>query len=205
MEDLETDEKGAAPAVSVCFATHIRDGETEFFKFENGDVTQKKQIEFDTNSAVLKPDALSIIRDLSTVLKQYPKTFVRIVGYTHAPATPGRDEVLRSVTDETGFKTKANFVQLSQWRAKAVVDQLLLLKIAKKRCTSEGYGTDGLGKRTEVYIGSSHKDCLREQEKHNKELAEERVRVHEEEEKLMQARMAKRSKTFLADVENPET
>ncbi len=77
---------------------------------------------FETGSAKLKPESREQLRNVAEIMKAYPKVKVKIGGYT----------------DNTG--DPASNLQLSQDRATAVVNELVVLGVASDRMTAEGYG-----------------------------------------------------------------
>lgn len=80
-------------------------------------------INFDTDKATLKPEGIEAIKEIATVLKNNESLNLSIHGYTD------------NVGDEAHNQT------LSENRAKAVVDQLVVLGIDKSRATTRGFGS----------------------------------------------------------------
>ncbi|MFN7918664.1 MAG: OmpA family protein [Bryobacteraceae bacterium] len=77
---------------------------------------------FDTGSATLRPESQEQLKNISEVLKAFPKVNIKIGGYT----------------DNTG--DPAANMKLSTDRAKNVMDELVKLGVEPSRLTSEGYG-----------------------------------------------------------------
>jgi OmpA-OmpF porin, OOP family len=79
---------------------------------------------FQTNSAFLKPESQDQLRNISEILKAYPRVHVRVGGYTDNSGDPGTN------------------LQLSQDRANSVMHALIGLGVSPSRITAEGYGQD---------------------------------------------------------------
>jgi outer membrane protein OmpA-like peptidoglycan-associated protein len=77
---------------------------------------------FETDSAKLKPESREQLRNVAEIMKSYPKVKVKIGGYT----------------DNTG--DPSSNLKLSQDRATAVVNELVVLGVAPERMNAEGYG-----------------------------------------------------------------
>lgn len=89
---------------------------------EDGRVAISGGILFETDSATLAPSAASLVSRLAEVMKKNPDLKVAVVGHT----------------DNTG---DFNYnVQLSQRRAKAMVDALIKSGVAADRLTAVGIG-----------------------------------------------------------------
>lgn len=80
------------------------------------------RLNFETGSATLTPDSKAQVDNIAAILRAYPNVQIKIGGYT----------------DNTG-KAEMN-LDLSNRRARAVVDALSGLGIASARLSSEGYG-----------------------------------------------------------------
>ena len=80
------------------------------------------RFQFETNSAVLKPESFAQLTNIAAILKTYPAVHVKIGGYT----------------DSSG-DAAANLA-LSQNRAESVMQELNKLGISPDRLSSEGYG-----------------------------------------------------------------
>jgi outer membrane protein OmpA-like peptidoglycan-associated protein len=80
------------------------------------------RLNFETDSAVIRPDSRDQLTNIAAILKAYPAAQVKIGGYT----------------DNTG-NSAANR-QLSQARAQAVCDALRGLGVDSSRMEAEGYG-----------------------------------------------------------------
>ena len=105
--------------------------EVKLLSFIQGDapVTKDKWFEFDrlnfeTDSAVIRPESRDQMRNIATILRAYPATRVKIGGYT----------------DNSG-NSDAN-KQLSQARAEAVSNALEGLGVDPSRIQAEGYGDE---------------------------------------------------------------
>ncbi len=83
-----------------------------------------KGVNFDNDQAVLRQDALSILDEASATLKRYPGMKVEVAGYTD------------------GRSSRAHNVDLSQRRAKAVMDYFVGKGVAADRLSAKGYGPD---------------------------------------------------------------
>ncbi|MBV8552540.1 MAG: OmpA family protein [Acidobacteriaceae bacterium] len=88
--------------------------ETTWFDFD--------RLLFDTNSATLQPGSQEQLRNVAAILTAYPNVHVKIGGYT----------------DNTG-DANAN-LRLSQARADAVKQQLIIIGISPDRMEAQGYG-----------------------------------------------------------------
>ena len=84
-------------------------------------ITLKGDVTFDTNSAIVRPGLYSEIDRISSVLRQYPQTVIRVEGHT----------------DSTG--TKEYNVDLSQRRAKAVENLFMQRGVETSRLVAIGY------------------------------------------------------------------
>ncbi len=91
---------------------------------EDGLVTKlKSDILFDTGKSALKPQALTNIQELATIMKKYPENVITVKGYT----------------DNTG-SDKVN-LPLSENRAKAVQIQLVSAGVPANTVTAIGMGS----------------------------------------------------------------
>ncbi len=79
---------------------------------------------FETGKATLKPESQEQLKNISEILKAYPKVSIKLGGYT----------------DNTG-DAKVN-LKLSQQRAETVMADLLKLGIDASRLEAEGYGQE---------------------------------------------------------------
>ncbi len=82
------------------------------------------RLEFETDSATLKPGAGAQLDNIAAILKAYPNVELKIGGYT----------------DNTG--NKEHNLKLSQDRAKAAVAGIVSRGAAETRLASDGYGED---------------------------------------------------------------
>ncbi|MDZ4716789.1 MAG: OmpA family protein [Cytophagales bacterium] len=106
--ELQNDLKGA---------TVQRVGEGILITFNSG-------LQFDTNSSLLQPNTKTNLNSLSSTLKKYDDTLIRIEGHT--------DNVGESLYNE----------RLSEKRAFSVEDYLSLQGVRKDRMTTRGYGEE---------------------------------------------------------------
>jgi outer membrane protein OmpA-like peptidoglycan-associated protein len=81
-------------------------------------------IEFDTDRATLRPDALPAIDQVARLLEIDPSMRLMVDGHTDATGTPERNR------------------ELSRQRAEAVVRTLVAKGVAESRLTANGYGSD---------------------------------------------------------------
>ena len=77
---------------------------------------------FETGSATLKPESQEQLKDVAAIFAAFPRIHAKVGGYT----------------DNVG-KAAAN-LQLSDRRAKSVMQQLVGLGVAQDRLAAEGYG-----------------------------------------------------------------
>lgn len=89
--------------------------------FENGKFVTRA-IKFDVNKASLKPESITILREIHGYLTQNPNVRLEIGGHTDSDGT-----------DDYNLK-------LSQQRAEAVNTQLTAMGIAQTRLQAKGYG-----------------------------------------------------------------
>lgn len=82
------------------------------------------RLEFDTDSATLKPSSSEQLKNIAEILKAYPAVSVKIGGYTD------------NVGDD------AHNLKLSSDRAANTMNELVALGIDKSRLASEGYGKE---------------------------------------------------------------
>jgi len=87
-----------------------------------GEVVILRNIFFDTDKYILKPESMTELQKLLALMKKNPTIKVELGGHT----------------DNVG--TAAYNVELSKNRAKAVCDFLILNSIAASRLSYEGYG-----------------------------------------------------------------
>jgi outer membrane protein OmpA-like peptidoglycan-associated protein len=80
------------------------------------------RLNFETDSAVIRPESRDQMRNIATILRAYPATRVKIGGYTDNSGSPDANR------------------QLSQARAEAVCDALEGLGVDPSRVQAEGYG-----------------------------------------------------------------
>jgi outer membrane protein OmpA-like peptidoglycan-associated protein len=90
--------------------------ETTWFTFD--------RLEFDTDSATLRPSSQEQLRNIAAILAAYPGVEVKIGGYTD------------NVGDD------AHNVKLSQDRARSTMQALIDLGVSASRITAEGYGKE---------------------------------------------------------------
>lgn len=89
--------------------------------FENGKFVTRN-IRFDVNKSILKPESISVIKQVKDYLEKNPSVKLEIGGHT----------------DSDG--TDADNLKLSQQRADAVKNQLVSLGIKADRLIAKGYG-----------------------------------------------------------------
>lgn len=82
------------------------------------------RLEFETDSATLKPASREQLGNIAAILKAYPHVNLKIGGYT----------------DNTG--NAAHNLKLSQARANSTMNELVGLGIEKSRLAAEGYGQE---------------------------------------------------------------
>ena len=80
------------------------------------------RLEFETDSATLKPSSREQLANVAAILKAYPQVDLKIGGYTDNSGDP------------------AHNLNLSQNRATSTLDELVGLGVAKSRLAAEGYG-----------------------------------------------------------------
>jgi len=80
------------------------------------------RLNFETDSAIIRPESRDQMRNIATILRAYPATRVKIGGYTDNSGSPDANR------------------QLSQARAEAVCDALEGLGVDPSRVQAEGYG-----------------------------------------------------------------
>jgi OmpA-OmpF porin, OOP family len=90
--------------------------ETTWFSFD--------RLEFDTDSATIRPSSQEQLRNIAAILAAYPAVEVKVGGYTD------------NVGDD------AHNLQLSQDRARSTMQALIDLGLAPGRITAEGYGKE---------------------------------------------------------------
>ncbi len=95
--------------------TKVADKET-WFSFD--------RLEFETDSATLKPASREQLGNIAAILKAYPHVNLKIGGYT----------------DNTG--NAAHNLKLSQARANSTMNELVGLGVEKSRLAAEGYGQE---------------------------------------------------------------
>lgn len=86
------------------------------------DVRLTSDILFDVDSAALRPESRSTLRDLSTNLQRYPDELVDVQGHTDSTGTAEHNQVL------------------SERRANSVRDYLIDNGVASRNITAVGYG-----------------------------------------------------------------
>jgi outer membrane protein OmpA-like peptidoglycan-associated protein len=89
---------------------------TNWFSFD--------RLEFETDSAKLKPSSQEQLANVAAILKAYPQVNLKIGGYT----------------DNTG--NQAHNLKLSQDRATTTLNELVKQGIAESRLAAEGYGQE---------------------------------------------------------------
>jgi outer membrane protein OmpA-like peptidoglycan-associated protein len=80
------------------------------------------RLEFETDSATLKPSSREQLSNVAAILKAYPNVNLKIGGYTDNSGDP------------------AHNLKLSQNRATNTINELVSLGVAKSRLAAEGYG-----------------------------------------------------------------
>src|SRR5262249_30212697 len=80
------------------------------------------RLEFETDSAKLKPSSREQLENIASILKAYPQVTVKVGGYT----------------DNTG--DAAHNLKLSEDRADSTINELENLGISRSRLAAEGYG-----------------------------------------------------------------
>ena len=80
------------------------------------------RLNFETDSAVIRPDSRDQLMNIAVILKAYPAANVKIGGYTDNSGSPDANK------------------QLSQARAEAVCEELQRLGVDSSRVQAEGYG-----------------------------------------------------------------
>jgi OOP family OmpA-OmpF porin len=80
------------------------------------------RLNFETDSAVIRPESRDQMRNIATILRAYPASRVKIGGYTDNSGNPDANK------------------QLSQARAEAVCDALEAQGVDRSRVQAEGYG-----------------------------------------------------------------
>lgn len=80
------------------------------------------RLEFETDSARLKPSSREQLTNIASILKAYPKVNLKIGGYTDNTGNPAHNQ------------------KLSQDRADSTLNELVALGVAKTRLAAEGYG-----------------------------------------------------------------
>ena len=141
----------------VSEATKMTDEENEFYVIKDGMITLKKAIRFDKDSAVLQRNVNDgLLAALVRLFNRYPNTSILLVGFTAGRAKDGQDvdAKLRVIYSSSGRKMRGTFQELSEWRSNVVGKELSARGVRQGRVMTLGLGTDGLGKRTEVYVGS---------------------------------------------------
>ena len=89
--------------------------------FENGKFVTRN-IRFDVNKAILKPESISILKQVKGYMDTNPSIKIEIGGHTDSDGTDDFNQ------------------KLSQQRADAVKDQLVSMGIAASRLTAKGFG-----------------------------------------------------------------
>jgi OOP family OmpA-OmpF porin len=82
------------------------------------------RLEFETDSAKLKPSSQVQLTNIAEILKAYPQVAVKIGGYTDNTGDPTRNRIL------------------SQARATSTLSGIVALGISKSRLVAEGYGQE---------------------------------------------------------------
>jgi outer membrane protein OmpA-like peptidoglycan-associated protein len=80
------------------------------------------RLNFETNSAVLKPESQAQLGNIASILKAYPLVHIKVGGYTDTSGDPAAN------------------MTLSQDRANRVNQELIDLGISPDRLSAEGYG-----------------------------------------------------------------
>lgn len=80
------------------------------------------RLEFETDSAKLKPSSREQLTNIASILNAYPQVNLKIGGYTDNTGNPAHNQ------------------KLSQDRADSTLNELVTLGVAKPRLAAEGYG-----------------------------------------------------------------
>jgi outer membrane protein OmpA-like peptidoglycan-associated protein len=81
-----------------------------------------KGVNFDNNAAILRTDAATILDDQVATLKRYPALKVEVAGHTDSNNSDAYNQ------------------QLSERRAKAVMEYFVAKGVAAEQLTAKGYG-----------------------------------------------------------------
>jgi outer membrane protein OmpA-like peptidoglycan-associated protein len=81
-----------------------------------------KGINFDNDQATLRPEAITILDEATATLKRYPGLKVEVAGHTDSASNDAHNQ------------------DLSQRRAKAVMDYFLGKGVEAERLSAKGYG-----------------------------------------------------------------
>lgn len=96
--------------------------EIQRLRNENLKITMNSEVSFDNNSSAIKPAFRQTLQKVANILQRYPRTSIRIVGYT----------------DSRG--SEAYNLRLSEQRAKSVAWALQDFGVAHRRISIEGRG-----------------------------------------------------------------
>ncbi len=80
------------------------------------------RVEFETDSATLRPSANEQLQNIASILKAYPSVKIKVGGYTDNTASPAYN------------------LKLSQDRANAAMNQIVVFGVDRSRLSAEGYG-----------------------------------------------------------------
>ncbi len=119
--DLDSDGDGIVDSADQCPATLAGD-RVDSKGCSLPKVLSLLGVNFDTDKDILRPDAAAILDDAAATLKRYPGLMVEIAGHT----------------DSAG--SDAHNLDLSQRRAKAVLDYFIAKAVAAERLSAKGYG-----------------------------------------------------------------
>jgi len=121
----------------------------------------KREITFEFNSAVLTAVGKRYVTRLVALLRRYPKTKVHAKGFT--AGKPGKDhQHSPKLANARGKMVGGNMLNLSSWRAHAVVNLFLSQGISQNLLSASGHGTDASGARVELECSPSGVDVKRD-------------------------------------------
>jgi outer membrane protein OmpA-like peptidoglycan-associated protein len=118
---LDRDGDGVADSLDQCLNTPAGD-RVDAKGCSLPRVMTLKGVNFDDDQATLRPDAIAILHDAVANLQRYPGMKIEVAGHTDSNSTPPHN------------------LDLSERRAKAVMNYFLSKGIAADRLTSKGFG-----------------------------------------------------------------